>query len=244
MIRFILLQNRAGKTRLAKYYVPITDTEKRKLEYDVHRLIVGRDPKHTNFVEVRRARALQRPQVPAGGRRAALCTADAAFGVPASMCLQNCQRRVQRHPWAGAPAGFFRATRCRRCVTAPQSQPRLPHVYTPTVQFKTYKVVYRRYAGLFFSIGKPGAAAGTDRWAHPEAPGARSSARPRRPFLTPAHAPNSAQFSPLPTPHRLSAHRRLPAPLPARMPTPPPPARRPPPAARRPQAWTPATTSW
>jgi AP-2 complex subunit sigma-1 len=53
MIRFILLQNRAGKTRLAKYYVPVSDSEKRKLEYDVHRLIVGRDPKYTNFVEVR-----------------------------------------------------------------------------------------------------------------------------------------------------------------------------------------------
>ena len=52
MIRFLLLQNRAGKTRLAKYYVPISDNEKRKLEYDVHRLIVTRDPKHTNFAEV------------------------------------------------------------------------------------------------------------------------------------------------------------------------------------------------
>jgi AP-2 complex subunit sigma-1 len=53
MIRFLLLQNRAGKTRLAKYYVPLGDHEKRKLEYDVHRLIVTRDPKHTNFAEVR-----------------------------------------------------------------------------------------------------------------------------------------------------------------------------------------------
>ncbi|WIA32931.1 hypothetical protein OEZ86_006099 [Tetradesmus obliquus] len=70
MIRFLLLQNRAGKTRLAKYYVPLGDHEKRKLEYDVHRLIVTRDPKHTNFAE-----------------------------------------------------------------------------------FKTYKIVYRRYAGLFFSLG-------------------------------------------------------------------------------------------
>jgi hypothetical protein len=52
MIRFLLLQNRAGKTRLAKYYVPVADNEKRKLEYDVHRLIVTRDPKHTNFAEV------------------------------------------------------------------------------------------------------------------------------------------------------------------------------------------------
>jgi hypothetical protein len=53
MIRFLLLQNRAGKTRLAKYYVPLGDQEKRKLEYDVHRMIVTRDPKHTNFAEVR-----------------------------------------------------------------------------------------------------------------------------------------------------------------------------------------------
>lgn len=51
MIRFILLQNRAGKTRLAKYYVPLEDNEKHGLEYDVHRLISTRDPKFTNFVE-------------------------------------------------------------------------------------------------------------------------------------------------------------------------------------------------
>ena len=52
MIRCILLQNRAGKTRLAKYYTPLEDIEKHRLEYDVHRLVVSRDPKHTNFVEV------------------------------------------------------------------------------------------------------------------------------------------------------------------------------------------------
>ena len=53
MIRFILLQNRAGKTRLAKYYVPLDDSEKHSLEYEVHRLIATRDPKFTNFVEVK-----------------------------------------------------------------------------------------------------------------------------------------------------------------------------------------------
>ena len=52
MIRFILLQNRAGKTRLAKYYIPLDDTEKHSLEYEVHRLIATRDPKFTNFAEV------------------------------------------------------------------------------------------------------------------------------------------------------------------------------------------------
>ena len=54
MIRFLLLQNRAGRTRLAKYYVPFEEAERRKLEYEIHRLVVNRDPKHTNFVEVRR----------------------------------------------------------------------------------------------------------------------------------------------------------------------------------------------
>jgi hypothetical protein len=34
-IRFILLQNRQGKTRLAKYYVPLEDSEKHKVEYEV-----------------------------------------------------------------------------------------------------------------------------------------------------------------------------------------------------------------
>ena len=52
MIRFILLQNRAGKTRLAKYYIPLEESEKHSHEYDVHRLISTRDPKFTNFVEV------------------------------------------------------------------------------------------------------------------------------------------------------------------------------------------------
>lgn len=52
MIRYLLLQNRAGKTRLAKYYIPLDDAEKHALEYEVHKLIANRDPKFTNFVEV------------------------------------------------------------------------------------------------------------------------------------------------------------------------------------------------
>ena len=59
MIRFILLQNRAGKTRLAKYYIPLDDSEKHSLEYEVHRLIATRDPKFTNFVEVTRFDGVQ-----------------------------------------------------------------------------------------------------------------------------------------------------------------------------------------
>lgn len=68
MIRFILLQNRAGRTRLAKYYVPFEEAERRKLEYEIHRLVVNRDPKHTNFVEVRGG-AVHVPLLACGLRR-------------------------------------------------------------------------------------------------------------------------------------------------------------------------------
>ena len=49
MIRFFFLQNRQGKTRLAKWYVPIDESEKRRIEGEVHRLVTNRDPKFTNF---------------------------------------------------------------------------------------------------------------------------------------------------------------------------------------------------
>ncbi|KAJ1970556.1 AP-2 complex subunit sigma [Dimargaris verticillata] len=52
MIRFILVQNRQGKTRLAKWYVPYEDDEKLRFKGEVHRLVSTRDQKHqSNFVE-------------------------------------------------------------------------------------------------------------------------------------------------------------------------------------------------
>jgi Clathrin adaptor complex small chain len=52
MIRWFLLQNRAGRTRLAKYYVPLDDSRKRKTEYEVFRALNGRESKWSNIVEV------------------------------------------------------------------------------------------------------------------------------------------------------------------------------------------------
>mmetsp|Transcript_32826 Transcript_32826/g.48592 ORF Transcript_32826/g.48592 Transcript_32826/m.48592 type:complete len:155 (-) Transcript_32826:309-773(-) len=63
MIRFFLLQNRQGKTRLSKWYVPppsnqnnngsvsSNEAEKARIEAEVHRLVTARDKKYTNFIE-------------------------------------------------------------------------------------------------------------------------------------------------------------------------------------------------
>ncbi|KAJ7082205.1 clathrin coat assembly protein ap17 [Mycena belliarum] len=60
MIRFILVQqNRQGKTRLSKWYVPYKDEEKAR--YMVHRLVSSRDQKYqSNFVEFRNYKIVYR----------------------------------------------------------------------------------------------------------------------------------------------------------------------------------------
>lgn len=60
MIQYLLLQNRAGKTRLAKYYIPMEEADKRTLEHEVHKVISHRDPKFTNFVEFQEHKVVYR----------------------------------------------------------------------------------------------------------------------------------------------------------------------------------------
>ncbi|GAA6026221.1 hypothetical protein JCM10207_004275 [Rhodosporidiobolus poonsookiae] len=61
MIRFILVQNRQGKTRLSKFYVPYEDDEKVRIRGEVHRLIAPRDQKYqSNFVEFRNHKLVYR----------------------------------------------------------------------------------------------------------------------------------------------------------------------------------------
>jgi hypothetical protein len=53
-IRFFLLQNRQGKTRLSKWYVvPPEEADRLRMEAEIHRSVTQRDRKYTNFVEVR-----------------------------------------------------------------------------------------------------------------------------------------------------------------------------------------------
>ncbi|RKP19779.1 hypothetical protein ROZALSC1DRAFT_28664 [Rozella allomycis CSF55] len=61
LIRFILVQNRQGKTRLSKWYIPLDDEEKNKLKAEVHRIVASRDQKHqSNFTEFRNYKIVYR----------------------------------------------------------------------------------------------------------------------------------------------------------------------------------------
>eukprot|EP00029_Vermamoeba_vermiformis_P001777 TRINITY_DN11986_c0_g1_i1.p1 TRINITY_DN11986_c0_g1~~TRINITY_DN11986_c0_g1_i1.p1 ORF type:complete len:144 (-),score=46.33 TRINITY_DN11986_c0_g1_i1:100-531(-) len=60
MIQYVIVLNRQGRTRLAKWYLPYDDEEKRKLTTDVHRIVTSREVKFTNFVEYRQHKLVYR----------------------------------------------------------------------------------------------------------------------------------------------------------------------------------------
>ncbi|KAI8894952.1 clathrin coat assembly protein ap17, partial [Globomyces pollinis-pini] len=60
-IRYILVQNRQGKTRLSKWYNHLEEDEKLKLKSEIHKLVASRDAKnHSNFVEFRNHKIIYR----------------------------------------------------------------------------------------------------------------------------------------------------------------------------------------
>jgi len=52
MLHFLLVQNRAGKTRLSKWYSPFEENDKQKLSAEIHRIVNTRESKFANWVEV------------------------------------------------------------------------------------------------------------------------------------------------------------------------------------------------
>ncbi|CAJ1007817.1 putative Clathrin adaptor complex small chain [Leishmania naiffi] len=50
MIHFILLQNRMGNTRLARFYIPVDDAGQAQIKRQVNAIVNARDARATNFV--------------------------------------------------------------------------------------------------------------------------------------------------------------------------------------------------
>lgn len=64
MLNFVLLQNRAGKTRLSKYYTKFSEEETRKIEGEIHRVVTSREGPNASamcsFVEWRNYKIVYR----------------------------------------------------------------------------------------------------------------------------------------------------------------------------------------
>lgn len=59
-VNAIFVQNRQGKTRLCKWYVPCDDNERDRQKMEVHRLVTSREATFTNFVEYRNQKVVYR----------------------------------------------------------------------------------------------------------------------------------------------------------------------------------------
>ncbi|KTF73844.1 hypothetical protein cypCar_00023268 [Cyprinus carpio] len=52
-MQFMLLFSRQGKLRLQKWYVPLSDTQKKKISREVIQIVLARKPKMCSFLEWR-----------------------------------------------------------------------------------------------------------------------------------------------------------------------------------------------
>eukprot|EP00727_Mastigamoeba_balamuthi_P001893 m51a1_g11700 Adaptor protein complex 2 (AP-2), sigma subunit (256) ;mRNA; r:36892-38375 len=179
MIHYLLVQNRSGKTRLSKWYVPYTEEEKGKLATEVYRLLNARDTRHTNFVEFRNYKLVYRRYV---GLFFVMCVdvtdnelacleaihlfveiLDQYFGNVCELDLvyffykayavldeiflageiMETSRAAWYVPYTEEEKGKL-ATEVYRLLNARDTR------HTNFVEFRNYKLVYRRYVGLFF----------------------------------------------------------------------------------------------
>ena len=50
-MKFLILQNKQGRTRLSKWYININEEEKIKIQNEVYRTIILRDIRESNIIE-------------------------------------------------------------------------------------------------------------------------------------------------------------------------------------------------
>ena len=124
-LNLLLRTKKNLQTRLAKYYVPLDDSSKRALEYDVHRLTAGRDSKLSNVVEVREK---ERKREKRGTKTTTTKEKETRKTLNLFLFLFSLSLPL-----------FFRSPKKNQTPSTPS-------------QYKTFKIIYRRYAGLYFSI--------------------------------------------------------------------------------------------
>ena len=138
-IKFVLLVNKQGQTRLAKYTdSSLTTDERRALEAEIVRKCLTRVDKQVRFGEQ-------------GGLclwllRCSACKAAAQLQ-GSTQSSSTAARQQCAAVSAAAAAG---------CTAAPQNSSRALHrlpLQCNFVEHRSWKVVYRRYASLFFLVG-------------------------------------------------------------------------------------------